>query len=105
MRPGGRVESKIGSHHTDHGVMLFVDIHCAPDDAAVRSEASLPKAVTQNDHMIVAGLIFLRQESPSKYRLHPQELEDLRRGYYPKQRLGMIAAFDADHPGSRGGHF
>src|SRR5437660_11803332 len=54
--------------------------------------------------MIVAGLIFFRQKSPPEHRLHPQQFEDLRRGYYPKQRLRMITALDSDHPGSRGGH-
>ncbi len=71
-------EEKVRRHYTDNRERLAVERHFSIDYVRIAVETSLPKCVTQNSNVLVADLIFLRQERSSEHRLHTQQGKDVR---------------------------
>jgi len=70
-----RGKSKSSRHYAYHCVALPIDINRTSDHGTVGAKTPVPQAVAQNNHMIVARLVFFRKKGAAEHRLHPQHLK------------------------------
>src|SRR5580700_2664691 len=64
-------------HHANDCVRSTVDGHRLSEHSAVGSEATLPQPVAQDDHLIVAKLVFARRKGAALGRMYAERKKEI----------------------------
>ena len=88
---GGRRETKVRRHHTDHGVFRAVQGDLATDDVRIRSEAAHPQALAHDDDGRLLRNLVRRERAP-RHRLQAEDRKQVRRRAQCVEPLGLAVA-------------
>src|SRR5689334_22098243 len=79
---GGWIRDAV-RQHSDNVVRLAVQGRRFAYNSTVSAKAGLPKAITQNDNVVLTRLVFVRQESAAQKRRNAQHLKVIGRQLIP----------------------
>src|SRR5262249_55771560 len=54
---------KLRTHHSDHSTSLAIQSNALADNRGIRTKVALPERVTENHHVVVSRLVFIRDEN------------------------------------------
>src|SRR5271154_3640731 len=75
LRAGGKFE--IAAHHADDRLAQAIDGDFFAENIGISAEPPHPKSVAQDHFLIVARLLFFRQESPSELWWNLENIEEI----------------------------
>src|SRR6516165_6007341 len=99
----GAEERKTPWENSDDGEGFLVEQNAPADDAGIAAEAPLPQSKTNDRNLIVADLIFLRDEVAAEGWLDAKETKEICGSMDAKNLLGFIGASEVVEPGAPGG--
>ncbi len=100
----GAIERAARWQHADHRVREVIEQNRAVDDRGVCAELVHPQHMTQDDDLLLAGLVFVGKKRPAKRRADFEDVEEVRGDPRAAELYRLARAGERNRPAGLGGH-